>query len=134
MEEQTAPKKKRITPLGILAIQAAVVVYTGSSICSKTAAAHKGQISLFGRVIPGLTWTGCRWLFLEVVCLGVYALLWQQIIKRFDLSIAYANRAFAICWTFVWGVLLFGESVKPLNIVGILIVLAGILLVNQDAK
>ena len=115
MNTQTeAAGKKKLTLLSVLAIQGAVIVYTGSGICSKMA--------------------GYLWLFLEVVCLGVYAVLWQQIIKRFDLSIAYCNRAFAVCWSFLWGVLLFGEHVKPLNIVGIVIVLAGILLVNQDAE
>ncbi len=123
----------KITLLSVVAIQAAVIVYTGGSICGKMAGGSKGSISLFGHVIPGLSWKGYLWLFLELVCLGSYALIWQQIIKRFDLSIVYANRAFAVCWSFLWGVLLFGEQVRPLNIVGIAIVLAGILLVNQDA-
>ena len=74
------------------------------------------------------------WVAGAIGVMGVYAVLWQQIIKRFDLSVAYCNRAFAVCWSFLWGILLFGESVKPLNIVGIAIVLAGILLVNFDAE
>lgn len=136
MEEKKegAPKKKKITLLSIIAIQGATIVYTGSSVCSKIASSHKGAITLFGRTISGLSWTGILWIFLELCCLGVYAILWQQIIKRFDLSVAYANRAFAVCWTMLWGVLLFGEHIKPLNIVGVAIVLTGIMLVNADAK
>ena len=125
---------RKLTVLSVLAIQAAVIVYTGSGVCAKIAAGHKGSVNLFGHTINGLSMTGYLWLFMEVVCLGVYAVLWQQIIKRFDLSVAYCNRAFAVCWSFLWGILLFGESVKPLNIVGIAIVLAGILLVNFDAE
>lgn len=128
------PEKKKITPLSIIAIQGATIVYTGSSVCSKIASSHKGQIELFGRTINGLDWTGILWIFLELCCLGVYAILWQQIIRHFDLSVAYANRAFAVCWTMLWGVLLFGEHIKPLNIVGVVIVLIGIMLVNGDAK
>ena len=136
MEEQarTDTGKQKLTLLSIMGIQAAVIVYTGSGICSKMASGHKGSINLFGHNIQALTWTGYFWLFLEVCCLGLYAVLWQQIIKRFDLSIAYCNRAFAVCWSFLWGVLFFGEQVRPLNIVGVLIVLAGIILVNQDAQ
>ncbi|MDO5701858.1 MAG: EamA family transporter [Lachnospiraceae bacterium] len=125
---------KKLTLLSVLAIQGAVIVYTGSGICAKMAASHPGSIELFGRTINWMSPTGYFWLFMEVVCLGLYAVLWQQIIKRFDLSVAYCNRAFAVCWSFLWGVLLFGEKVKPLNIVGIAIVLAGILMVNMDAE
>lgn len=125
---------KKLTFLNVLAIQAAVIVYTGSGICSKMASSHPGSVTLFGITVGGLNITGYLWLFLEVCCLGAYAVLWQQIIKRFDLSVAYCNRAFAVCWSFLWGVLLFGERVKPLNLVGIAVVLAGILLVNQDAQ
>ena len=132
-EQKVRRPGAKITLLSVVAIQAAVIVYTGGSICGKMAGRSKGSISLLVHVIPGLSWKGYLWLFLELVCLGSYALIWQQIIKRFDLSIVYANRAFAVCWSFLWGVLLFGEQVRPLNIVGIAIVLAGILLVNQDA-
>ena len=132
-EQKVRRPGAKITLLSVVAIQAAVIVYTGGSICGKMAGSSKGSISLLDHVIPGLSWKGYLWLFLELVCLGSYALIWQQIIKRFDLSIVYANRAFAVCWSFLWGVLLFGEQVRPLNIVGIAIVLAGILLVNQDA-
>ncbi len=126
--------KRKLTLLGILGIQAAVVVYTASSICSKMASSERGSIEIFGRTIEGLNLKGFLWILLEVGCLGLYAVLWQQIIKRFDLSIAYCNRAFAVCWSFLWGVLFFGEQVRPLNLVGIGIVLAGILLVNSDAQ
>ena len=74
------------------------------------------------------------WLGLEVVFLGVYAIFWQQIIKRFDLSIAYANRAFAIFWSTLWAMLIFREKVTPANTIGVIVIFAGIMLVNQDAK
>lgn len=126
--------KQKLTVLSVILIQAAVIIYTGSSVCSKLASSHPGTISIFGAELHWLNWVGVFWLFMEVVCLGLYAIFWQQIIKKFDLSIAYANRAFAIFWTFLWGVLFFGEHVKLLNLVGIVIVFLGILLVNQDAE
>ena len=33
---------------------------------------------------------------MELFVLGIYAILWQQIIKKFDLTVAYANRGVAI--------------------------------------
>ena len=115
--------KRKLSIRDILLLQIIVVIYTLSGVAGKFA-------SGYGFLSPGFIL--CYGI--EILILGVYAVLWQQIIKRFDLSIAYCNRAFAVCWSFLWGVLLFGEHVKPLNIVGIVIVLAGILLVNQDAE
>lgn len=117
----------------ILLIQAAVIIYTFSSVCSKIASSHSGSIALFGRTISWLSPEGYLWIFLELVCLGCYAIFWQQIIKKFDLSIAYANRAFAIFWTFLWSVLIFHEEVRPVRLIAIVIVFLGILIVNGDA-
>ena len=126
--------KRGLSVKTILFIQMAVIIYTLSSVCSKIAGSHTGFIRLFGISVSGLSWTGYFWLFLEVFFLGVYAIFWQQIIKRYPLSVAYANRAFAIFWTFLWSLLFFQESVRPANIIGILCVFFGILLVNSDAK
>ena len=64
-----------------------------------------------------------------MVCvLGVYAIGWQQVIKRLPLTTAYANRAVTVVWGIVWGALLFGESVTWQKVVGALVVLAGVAL------
>ena len=47
----------------------------------------------------------------EIGVLGIYALCWQQVIKRVELSVAYANRAMALLWSLLWAVLLFGEQI-----------------------
>ena len=119
----SASPAKKITLLSILIIQLGVVVYTCSGICSKMTSNY-----------PALSFMWLFWLGLEVVFLGVYAIFWQQIIKRFDLSIAYANRAFAIFWSTLWAMLIFREKVTPANTIGVIVIFAGIMLVNQDAK
>ncbi len=137
MEGNVADGGKSRGPQGIraaLVIQMAVVIFTLSSVCSKFAGMNSGETVLFGITVHGLNPAGFRWLVLEVVCLGFYAIFWQQIIKRYDLSVAYANRAFAIFWTFLWSVVIFHEAVRPASVIGILLVFFGILLVNQDAK
>ncbi len=114
-------EKKKITFASILLIQAAVIIYTGSGICSKMTSNYEA----FSR-----GWI--FWVFLEVVFLGLYAVFWQQIIKRYDLSIAYANRALAIFWSMLWAFLIFRERVTLKNIIGVLVIFAGIMLVNRD--
>ena len=64
----------------------------------------------------------------------MYAILWQQMIKRFDLSIAYANRSMAILWSLIWAVVFFHEKITLYNVIGVVIVLAGTMLVNADGE
>ncbi|MCR5293627.1 MAG: EamA family transporter [Lachnospiraceae bacterium] len=115
-------KQKKITLLSLAVIQAGVIVYTMSGICSKMTSNY-----------DPFSFNWLFWIGLEVCALGVYAVFWQQIIKRFDLSIAYANRAFAIFWSMLWAILLFREKITPANVMGVLIIFAGIMLVNSEA-
>ena len=62
--------------------------------------------------------------------LGIYALCWQQVIKRVELSVAYANRAMALLWSLLWAVLLFGEQITVKKLIGVGLVLAGTLIIN----
>ena len=119
----SVPPTRKITLLSILIIQLGVVIYTGSGICSKMTANY-----------PAMSFMWLFWLGLEVVFLGVYAIFWQQIIKRFDLSIAYANRAFALVWSTLCALLISPATATPANTTGVIVIFAGIMLVNQDAK
>lgn len=71
---------------------------------------------------------------LEFVILVIYAVLWQQMIKRFDLSVAYANRSMAILWSMIWAVIFFHDEITLRNVLGVLIVLVGTVIVNLDAR
>ena len=71
-----------------------------------------------------------------ILILGVYALLWQQILKHIPLTIAYANKAVTIIWGMLWGTLFFNETISVQNIIGAAIVLAGVILMvtGEDKK
>lgn len=110
-----------ITIKNILILQAVVLVYTFSSVVAKYASgAELFSFSFF--LFYGM----------EIAILGVYAILWQQMIKRFDLSVAYANRAMAILWSALWAIILFGESLGIKQILGIMLVVLGTVIVNTD--
>lgn len=106
----------------VLILQAVVVIYTLSSVVAKFAT--KEELFSFSFFL---------FYGLEILILGVYAVLWQQMIKRFDLSIAYANRAMALLWSALWAVVLFRENLEPKQIVGIALVILGTVIVNTDA-
>ena len=115
--------KKKITLQSILILQGIVAIYTLASAMGKFASAHDflsaGFILLYGA---------------EMALLGVYAILWQQMIKRFDLSVAYANRSVALLWSMVWAVAFFGERLTVANLIGVVIVMIGTMVVNSDAN
>lgn len=69
------------------------------------------------------------WYAALVVLLGVYAVIWQQIIKYVPLSTAYANKAVTVIWGILWGALIFGETVKWNMILGAVIVICGVITV-----
>ena len=70
------------------------------------------------------------YLFLMLFVCVFYAFCWQKIIKKFDLHIAYANRAMYLVWSQIWASAIFAENVTLKNILGMLIVLTGVILVS----
>lgn len=70
--------------------------------------------------------------FFLVLFLFVYALIWQQVIKFFDLSKAYSQRGIIIIWTLLWSVIFFDEIIKWNNILGTIIIIIGIFVVNSN--
>ena len=69
---------------------------------------------------------------LELFIFGIYAILWQQLIKKFDLNTAYSSKGTVILWTLLWSKLFFGEIIKLTNIIGALVILVGIYMVMID--
>ena len=64
----------------------------------------------------------------------VYAIGWQQVIKRLPLTMAYANRAITIVWGIIWGLLFFNEKLNVGKIIGAVIVIAGVLLYVTESE
>ena len=62
-----------------------------------------------------------------IVTLVIYALGWQQIIKRIPLTVAFANKAVTVVWGLIWGVLFFSESITIGKLIGALMVIVGVI-------
>ncbi|MGI6110238.1 MAG: transporter, partial [Eubacteriaceae bacterium] len=71
----------------ILFLQAVLILYSMASVCSKIASGYEFLSTGF------ILWYG-----LVIVCLGIYAILWQQVLKRMPLTTAFANKAVTIIW------------------------------------
>lgn len=104
-------------------LQGVVVLYTVSSVMSKAASGSRDSLARF------LFFFG-----MEAVFLGIYALLWQQMIKRFELSVAYASRSMAVVWSMIWAAVFFHDTITARNILGVLLIVAGTLIIDlKDA-
>lgn len=110
---------KKIKNIALL--QGVIIIYTISSIMSKEASASDGNLLRF------LFFFG-----MEFVILGIYAVLWQQMIKRFDLSVAYANRSMAVFWSMIWAVVFFHDKITAKNVIGVLLVIIGNVIINSE--
>lgn len=108
------PKSERRALIGLHLLLA---VYSLSDVCSKTAAGAPFMSFRF------LFFYGC-----VLGLLGVYAIGWQQVIRRLPLTVAFANRAVTVVWGIVWGVLFFREQVSPLRLAGAALIMAGVVL------
>ena len=113
--------KKTIKIKDIMLLQAVIVIYTLSSVMAKLAS---GQEQLY----VGF----CLFYLIELFVLGLYALLWQQMIKKFELSVAYANRAMALLWSLVWAGVIFHDRVTLKNVSGVVLVILGTVIVNGE--
>jgi len=70
---------------------------------------------------------------LAVGVMGIYAILWQQVLKRVPLTVAYSNKAITVLWGMILGWIIFNETITWKMIIGALIVVAGIIvMVNGE--
>ena len=107
----------------LVALHALLAVYSLSSVCAKLASGFEFMSLGFIGCYAGM-----------IALLGVYAVGWQQIIKRLPLTYAYANKAVTVLWGIVWGMLLFREQVSALKFLGAAVVLAGVVLFSLAEK
>lgn len=105
----------------LLFLQGAFILYSIVTVVSKLASSNSFLSPKF-MLLYGV----------EVLILFVYAVFWQQIIKRIDLSVAYSNRGMIIFWTMMWSVCFFNEKISIQNIIGVIIIFIGIVVVTKD--
>lgn len=107
----------------LVALHGLLAVYSLSSVCSKLAAGTQFLSPRFCLCYGGV-----------ILLLGIYALVWQQIIKRIPLTTAFANKAVTVVWGLVWGLLIFHEAITPGKLVGAALVIAGVVLFSISDK
>ena len=108
----------------LLALQLLLLCYALSTVMQKLAAAQEFMSLRFLLCAAGM------FLFL-----GIYALGWQQVLKRLPLTVAYATaKAVVFLWMLLFGALLFHERVSPRQLLGCALLMAGVVLFALSEK
>ena len=113
--------KKKAKLKDIFILQIVIAIYTLSTVFAKFASGQEFMSFKF------ILYYG-----LEMLILAVYAVVWQQLIKKFDISVAYANKAMGLLWSIVWAILIFNETITIKNVIGVVIVIVGTIIVNSE--
>ena len=108
----------------ILLLHLSLLIYSCCGFFSKNASAH-----------PFMSLPFCLFYAGMIGVLGIYALLWQQVIKHLPVTFAYANKAVTVIWGVILGKVFFSEHITALQGAACLIIMAGtILYVLADHK
>jgi len=104
----------------IVALIGINMLYACVGVCTKMAALQE-TLSL-----PYILWF-CG----AVAIIGIYAILWQQVLRRIELSTAYMFKGTTLIFTMLIAAMLFGEAITLPNIVGSVIIITGITLLAR---
>lgn len=101
----------------LFALHMLLMVYSTSGILSKLAAGVDFLSWQFVGLYAGI-----------IALLGIYAIGWQQILRRMALTSAFSNKAVTIVWGIIWGALFFHEPVTVSKVIGAALIIAGVVL------
>lgn len=95
----------------------AIAIYSMTGILTRCASMH-----------PFLSWQYILLVGGAVGVIGIYAIIWQQLIQRMDISLAYMFKGLGVVFALLICHYIFGEIITLKNIIGAIIIIAGITL------
>lgn len=107
----------------LLLLQSAFFIYSLSSLFSKMAAQNSSELEKL-----------TIFYIASLVMLGIYALIWQQILKKVPLSVAFSNKGIVVIWGMIWSAIIFKEKISISMLVGATIIIAGIIIMMTGEK
>lgn len=108
----------------MLGLHLLLMVYSCSGIFSKLAAG-----------VPFFSFEFCLYYAGLIALLGLYAIGWQQVLKRLPLTTAFSSKAVTIVWGIIWGCVFFAEPITAGKVIGALLIIAGVVLFSHaDAE
>lgn len=97
-----------------------LMLYSVSAVFSKLAARQ-----------PFLSIRFCVCYLAVLALLFLYAVGWQQIIKKLPLTTAFASKAVTVVWGIIWGALFFHETITIGKLAGTILIITGIIIYSN---
>lgn len=107
----------------LLILHVMLMLYSVSAVASKLAARQEFMSFRF-----------CLCYAAVILLLGIYAIGWQQVIKRLPLTTAFANKAVTVVWGIIWGLVVFSEPVTVGKAIGAVMVIAGVVIFAREPE
>lgn len=102
-----------------------ILIFSATGIFSKMLASNINENGIFN------IWTFIFGGLMLINC-GLYALFWQQNLRHFEVNVAYAHRAVYNVWSLLWAFFIFSEVITIGNIVGTVLIIAGVLVIQSE--
>lgn len=114
---------RRISIATFLKLTVAFMIYSTSGVFLKFAANEK-FLSLEYLIFFALV----------IFVLGVYAILWQIILKTIPLSQAFLFKGMTVVFSLVYAFIIFSETLSWNNLVGCVLIMAGIIVNSKNRE
>lgn len=95
------------------------LVLSCSGVCLKLASMHEF-----------LSWAYVFYFGLTLLVMAIYAVLWQKVLTMVALNKAYLCKSSTIGISLMYAYLIFGENISLQNIIGCLLIVAGIMILS----
>ncbi|MCK4511938.1 EamA family transporter [bacterium] len=98
----------------------------------------KKGMMIYGEVSAGSVWSQLvpilkvPQVFIGFLCYGISAVLWIAVVSNVDLSLAYPMVSLAYVIVFIASWLLLGEHISALRVAGLVIIIAGVLVISRS--
>lgn len=79
-----------------------------------------------------MTVSYCLFLVGAVGVMGLYAICWQQVLRRIELSKAYMFKGTSLIFVMLLAYILFGERITAGNVIGAAVIISGIVLFAKE--
>ena len=114
--------KQSLNIVSVLLLVSAFLIYSTTGVFTKFAS---GEIFL--------SMTYMLYFSMVIVAMGIYAVMWQLILKRVPLSQAYLYKSMTVFFSLFFAFSIFNEEVTWKNMLGAVLIISGII-VNSQSK
>jgi multidrug transporter EmrE-like cation transporter len=104
----------------------AIIFQALSGVCSKYASASLDNHSVLS-IVTNIFY------IVSIICLMIQAFVWQMSLRHYDLSFAYPFISLVNFVILFLSYILFNESITVANVVGLLVISAGICLLSRES-